>query len=838
MSSLQVLMVGSVPGEAWLRAQLAELDPPATVEQVAGPEEVEPSRTVHVILAKEALKLETSAVVCQCTLAPDGSVHLIAADSRQQPVAHLIEQRLHSDAARMAEQMRLVNEVSVEIAGIHDLDEILNRVADRLTETFGYYHAAVGLIAADHLEMYESTQSRRSVGPEQFRIALDAKGMVPWVARTGIAHLSNDTHQDDLWIPGKGLEASRSELTVPLVYHEQVMGVIDVQSQQAGEFDQSDLRVLEALAGPLAVAIENVRLLDESRRQRGLAETLSHISRLANALLDVEDVSQTILRELAQLIAYDAALIALFENKSFRVTHQIGYGSQGLRWLVEESPILYRVVNLQEPLWIADTTEDRLWQKVAHELPTRSWVGVPLISRDASIGVLVVARHVPRAYRRADVDILLALANQIAGTIDNAQLLEQSEQREREARALYEITHLLVTLDQETIAPSLLRQLGEALAFDAAGILIAGEEPRINVVAKRVVTESVVAGLIERLCLAFNALNQEPISPSLIPRQITSNGMLPEGQPLDHLSSCLSAPLLVGRQVVGVIELCKADPSPYTEAQLRTLYTIANSTASALENARLYQALMTRAVNLQQAVDELAEADRLKDELVGTVSHELRSPLTYVIGYVELLLAGEMGDLNEDQRGSLEIVAGKAKTLARLVSDILSFEKTQADDLALGSVNLIAVGERAAFDIRRTFDDAGIHLVTEFNTNSGDVMADEGRIEQVFNNLLGNALKFSPPDSTITVRVFPREQCVRVEVADQGIGIPEDKLPRIFDRFYQVDLEARRRGGVGLGLAICKRIIEAHGGRIGVTSQLGVGSTFYFELPSFGAAEK
>ncbi len=838
MSSLQVLIIGDVPGGEWLRARLAELNPPAVVEQVAGPDEVDPARVHHVILTRATVEIESEALVCQCVLAPDGSVHLIAVNPGQQPIVHLLEQHLRPDAARMAEQMRLVNNASLEIAGIHDPDEILNRIADQLTETFGYYHAAVGLILADTIEMYESSQSRRTVGPERFRIALEAKGMLPWVARTGLAHLSNDTQQDELWIPGKGLEASRSELTVPLVYHGQVIGVIDVQSQRVGEFDQSDVTVLEALAGQLAVAIENVRLLDESARQRRLAETLSHVSRLANALLDVEQVSQTILRELSQLIEYDAALIALFENKSFRVTHQVGYESPGLHWLVNESPLLYRVVNQREPIWITDTTEDRLWQKVAHELPTRSWVGVPLLSREETIGVLAVARYVPRAYRQADVDILLALANQIAGAIDNAQLLEQSEQREREARALYEITHLLVTLDQETIAPSLLRQLGEALVFDAAGLFISGDEPRISVIAQRAVAESTVADLTERLCLAFNALSQEPINPQIIPRQVILNGPLPEGKPLDHLPSRLSAPLLVGRRVVGVIELCKADPVPYTDAQLRTLYTIANSTASALENARLYQALITRAINLQQAVDELAEADRLKDELVGTVSHELRSPLTYVMGYVDLLLAGEMGELSEEQRSSLEIVANKTKTLARLVSDILSFEKTQADDLALDSVNLVAVAQQVVRDIQRPAEDAGIHLATEFDIHSGDVLADEGRIEQVFNNLLGNALKFSPPGSTITVRVFPREQSVRAEVADNGIGIPEDKLPRIFDRFYQVDLEARRRGGVGLGLAICKQIIEAHGGRIGVTSQLGVGSTFYFELPRYGAAEK
>jgi hypothetical protein len=205
MSALQVLLIGEVPGEAWLRARLAQLDPPAAVDQVVSPDEADLSRGYHVILARAGVEIESGALICQCLPAPDGSVHLAAVDSSQQPLVDLLEQRLRPDAARMAEQMRLVNEVGLEIAGIHDLDEILNRIADRLTETFGYYHAAVGLIAADTIEMYESTQSRRAVGPERFRIAMDAKGMLPWVARTGVAHLSNDTQQDDLWIPGKGL---------------------------------------------------------------------------------------------------------------------------------------------------------------------------------------------------------------------------------------------------------------------------------------------------------------------------------------------------------------------------------------------------------------------------------------------------------------------------------------------------------------------------------------------------------------------------------------------------------------------------------------------------------
>ncbi len=664
--------------------------------------------------------------------------------------------------------------------------------------------------------------------------------MVPWVARHGRLHLANDTEHDELWYAGEGLEASQSELTVPLVYHERVLGVIDVQSQQTGAFDQSDITVLEALAGQLAVAIENSRLFEEGRRQRRLAEILSRISRLASGLLHVEQVSDTILRELGQLVVFDGAFVALYDNDAFRVAHQIGFGSPDtpvLRWLIDESPLLYRVVNQQEPVWIADTNDDRLWTITTQEPSVRSWLGVPLLSRERPIGVMAVSRLMPHAYQQVDADILLAVANQIAGVIDNAYLLEQSELREREARALYEITHLLVTLDSGSILSSLLRQLGEALPFDAAGIIVANEPAHLLITARRMVAETAAAELEKRLCRAFNALSQEPVNLNTASHQILWTGPQPDGEPIANLPSCLSAPLLVGRQVVGVIELCRIDTVPYTEAQLRTLYTIANSTATALEHARLYQELMARALNLQQAVDELAEADRLKEELVGTVSHELRSPLTYVVGYVDLLLDGEMGELTEEQRHSLQIVANKTKTLTRLVTDILSFEKTQADDLKLMPLNLNDIAQQVVQDISRPAGEAGVHVKADFDTSAGPVMADAGRIEQVLNNLLGNALKFSPADSTITVRVFPCEGCTRVEVADTGIGIPADKLPRVFDRFYQVNVESRRRGGVGLGLAISKRIIESHGGRIGVTSQPGVGSTFYFELPTFGKPE-
>ena len=745
------------------------------------------------------------------------------------------DSRLFSAAQRMAEQMRLVSEVSREIAGIHELETILSVIPDRLTGTFGYYHASVGVVGPDGIEMYEAAQRSRAVGPERFHIPLDGRGIVPWVARRGIVHLSNDTRQDEIWLPGKGLEASRSELTVPLVYRERVIGVIDVQSEHLNAFDRDDISILEALAGQLAVAIENARLYDENHHQRQVAESLSGISRRIGSMLDVHEVSETALQELKKLLHFDVGMIALLNGDQLRLEHYTNDDTAVLntiQWLVEKSPLVYQVLRGQEAVLIPDVLEHRLWQKVGFQHPIRSWLGVPLLSRGKPIGVLAIASMSPQTYHEQNGELLFAFANQVAVTIDNAQLFEKTEWRERETRTLYEVTRLLVTLDEESIPASVLNKLGEVLPFEAGGMLLSGDPCRIVLNARRSVTEAGIEQIEERLINAYNAVSGEHLERRSVQRRVVLLDSESDAQPIDRLPARLSAPLLIGHYAIGVIELGHSNPVIYDEPELRTLLTITNTTATALENAHLYAELMERAVNLQMALDELAEADRLKDELVQHISHELRSPLTYIAGYVSLLLDGAMGEIRPEQRDSLEIIATKTQAMARLIEDILLSERKPAEvEMNLSPVNIASLAEQAVQGVRAACEMVGIQINCESDQDIGNVMANPDRIMQVFDNLLGNALKFSSSGDTITVRVISREDQVHVDIEDTGIGIPADKLPRVFERFYQVEASRRRSGGVGLGLAICKQIVEAHGGSIGVHSEEGIGSTFYFELP-------
>jgi len=239
--------------------------------------------------------------------------------------------------------------------------------------------------------------------------------------------------------------------------------------------------------------------------------------------------------------------------------------------------------------------------------------------------------------------------------------------------------------------------------------------------------------------------------------------------------------------------------------------------------------LNRRNQELLRGQEELRRQDHLKTDFVATISHELRTPLTALKGALSLLLEEE---LPGPRRELLEIAQQNADRMFRLVTNLMDLTRLEAGQLGLErrAVDLVELVKSAAGMLRQAAREKGLHIQLSYPEGMAPTWADEERLLSVLTNFLENAIKFSPPDGRIDVEVAVTPEGVQVVVADQGPGIPADELPKIFDRFYQVEVPQGRRVGSGLGLYISKAIVEEHGGRIWAESSER-GSRFGFSLP-------
>jgi signal transduction histidine kinase len=254
--------------------------------------------------------------------------------------------------------------------------------------------------------------------------------------------------------------------------------------------------------------------------------------------------------------------------------------------------------------------------------------------------------------------------------------------------------------------------------------------------------------------------------------------------------------------------------------------------ATALENARMYAVEQRRTAELARALEQQQELDRLKNQFVQSVSHELRTPLAMILGYAELLAAGDLGEVSPEQKGPLGIIVQRSYVLRDLVENITAILENEIREPVREPVSLTGLVGDAITDFQVLADQAGLTLDGDISPHIPSVLGDAEHLRRVVDNLIGNALKFTPAGGSVTIRLQSSDGQAVLQVSDTGIGVAADHQEHIFQRFYQVDGSMRRtHGGCGLGLALVKEIVEKHGGRVKLDSELGRGSTFTVFLP-------
>ncbi|MDX1583290.1 MAG: ATP-binding protein [Thermoanaerobaculia bacterium] len=316
--------------------------------------------------------------------------------------------------------------------------------------------------------------------------------------------------------------------------------------------------------------------------------------------------------------------------------------------------------------------------------------------------------------------------------------------------------------------------------------------------------------------------------------------------------SWLGVPMMLREDVVGVISVQSYRKHAFSEDDLILLTAVANQAAVALVNARLYQDLERLNAELEERVRErtaelseanlkLIAADRSKNQFLANMSHELRTPLNSIIGFSTLLLERTEEMLPPRLFRFIENIRTAGTHLLTLINDILDLSKIEAgrQELRMEPFDIrdtIATVDRV---IKGAATEASVTVLASVEDDVPTLILDEGRVKQILLNLLSNALKFSPEDSYVYLTVSRLDaeesdlgmESVRIEVVDSGVGIEPEDLEQIFDEFYQVALNAKKKGGTGLGLSLTRSFVELHGGKISVTSTPGEGSTFIVVLP-------
>jgi signal transduction histidine kinase/ActR/RegA family two-component response regulator len=482
---------------------------------------------------------------------------------------------------------------------------------------------------------------------------------------------------------------------------------------------------------------------------------------------------------------------------------------------------------------------------IAAALDYTSYIVVPFIARGRTLGALsLVLGASGRRYTEADLAVATDLARRAALAIDNARLYTESEARRRAAEALAETGRVLSqSLDVADVAcrvadsvrwliranPSVVYRLDPATG-DYLPLAMSGDAgPRFGR-HFRIPSGVGAVGLAvrERAPVVTPDLTADPRI-ALDPETRARLEAAPH-------RAALVVPLVVHGDIIGALLVGDRAGRVFTGDEVQLAQVFADQAGIALENARLYEEATRRREAEQGARAEAEAANRAKDHFLATLSHELRTPLTAMLGWTRLLRTGRLDEAAAAR--ALASVERNTELLTQLIDDMLDVSRIASGKLVIDPrpLDLLVAIDAALDAVRPAADAKAVTVATALDPSAGPVWGDPGRLQQVMWNLLSNAVKFTPSRGRVDVLLERVPDGARITVRDTGQGIRADFLPYIFDPFRQADTGfTRRYGGLGLGLAIARELVEMHGGSIRAESEgEGRGATFTVTLPVIG----
>ena len=790
--------------------------------------------------------------------------------------------RLHSATVRRGEELEALLRATRSVMSGLDLQGILDRILAEAAQISGCSHVKVLLVdkGAGVLRVGALQGTAMSGGD---RLPL-GKGHSGIVAATGQPLISDDCPND----PRNAYAERDRELGIvtylglPIKRRDEVIGVLTFNTTAPHRYTPDEVAYLTSFADQAAIAIENARLHETAIRQAQQLGTLNELTRTLTTTLDVKRVAHEILAAVQVLIPGTACRLWEWvgEEDTLRLAASVGlrnpegglvprfHSGQGLAGIVAAT---------REPVTSRDVTQDPRFinQAWAAAEGLVSCLLVPLISGDRITGVLAIYTRIPHDFTDEEVGLLRSFADQAAIATENARLHSAAVRRGEELAALLRATRSVMSgLDLKGILDRIVAEAAQMAGTTHVSVLFVDQEAQVLRLAAMAGTP-MPPGFQVPLGTDLSGLvaqTGEPVFSADSPND-PRNLLATRDRQLGFVTY-LGLPITIRDEVLGVLTFDNIGPRHYSPEELAYLASFADQAAIAIENARLYEAIRQHAVTLEQRIQERTgelevarfraeEASRHKSEFLANMSHELRTPLNSIIGFSELLREPYVGSLTDKQARYLGHIHQAGTHLLQLINDVLDLAKVEAGKIVLQPESLPVAEslEEVLVMIRGLATKKDQTVEARIEPGLPLLRADAVRFKQICFNLLSNAVKFTPEQGRITLTArrvnWSRSQMIdssepidhsttrlvdstgewlELRLTDTGIGIKAEDLSRLFTEFTQLEAAAtKRHEGTGLGLALTKRLVEMHGGRVWAESPgEGQGSTFTVILPLAG----
>jgi signal transduction histidine kinase len=744
-----------------------------------------------------------------------------------------------------------------------DVQPVFDAIVASAVRLLRGHTGALTRVAGDQIELAALT-STDDAGDAALRATfprpLHSEGPYAHVIRdrtpVNIADVQTDPRVPEAFRPVARTRGHRSWVVVPLRRHDEAVGTISVTRREPGGFTDDEVALLQTFADQAVIAIENVRLFKELEarncevsealeQQTATSEVLKVISR---STFDLQPVLDTLIENAGRLCGARRGAIMQRDGFSY---HGVAFYNvaPNLVGYIKNHPvtpgrhsITARVALERRTIHVADLQADPEYRYALRDVdPIRTELGVPMLRGDDILGVIILYKLEVEPFTNKQIELVATFADQAVIAIENARLLGELRARTGElTRSVEKLTALgevsravSSTLDVETVLDTIVSRATQLAGADGCSIYEYDEATELFHVRATHGIDAALVGTLRAMPLRKGegvmgraAETREPIKIVDITLPDAYQSHLRDVLIGAGFRALLSVPLLREEQIIGSLSLNRKEPGEFPPEVVEVLKTFATQSALAIQNARLFR-------EIENKSRQLEVASQHKSEFLANMSHELRTPLNAIIGFSEVLTERMFGELNEKQDEYLRDIYASGQHLLSLINDILDLSKIEAGRMEL---------EAADFDLPSAIDDAlilvrerasrrGIALGHSVDDRLGQIRGDERKVKQVLLNLLSNALKFTPAGGRIEVRARVQDDVAEIAVTDTGVGIAPEDQEAVFEEFRQVGAADNKVEGTGLGLALSRKFIELHGGRIWVKSQVGQGSTFTFTLP-------